>query len=372
MKLFARALACLVLAAGPSALGAQSIPELFGQAKAQIKTESWKDALKTLDALDAESQKPGNEGVRNQLSGPLAFYRGVCDANLGQSDEAVERFGAFLSVQPNASIDPKVYSKKAVAAFEKAQKAAANHAPSLAEAYKTFQPPAASADRDPGDRFWGDGAVHWIMTAEEAAAWPTLPDGNARADFIEKFWAARQAVPGADGRTYRQEFERRIAFADAYLAEDEEQPGSLTDRGMVFVLLGPPTYAGRRPMRTGDDKNDAAGLSTVGSHDASVAENETWARVQSRPNNPGRAPSSAQLATSSVPLGGPGKNAAASGDDKVEVWHYRRELLPKAVPYQQVDFQFLTKKGYGANALQREPDTSNTLEAARGAARPGR
>jgi len=365
MKTFARALVLLVLA---SASAAQSIPELFGQAKAQIKAESWKDALATLDILDAESQKSGNEGVRKQLEGPLAFYRGVCDANLGRSAEAVERFGAFLAVQPNASIDPKVYSKKAVAAFEKAQKAAAEHAPSLGEAYKTFQPPAPNADRDPGDRFWGDGAVHWIMTSEEAAAWPALPDGNARADFIEKFWAARQAVPGADGRTYRQEFERRVAFADAYLAEDEEQPGSLTDRGMVFVLLGPPTYAGRRPMGTGDDKSDDAGLSTVGSHDANVAKHQTWDAAVTRG---ARGATSSQLARADAPFNGPGKKMSEASDNKVEVWHYRRELLPKGVPYQQVDFQFLTKKGYGSNALQREPDTSNTLEAARGAARPG-
>ena len=48
-----------------------------------------------------------------------------------------------------------------------------------------------------------------------------------------------------------------------------------------------------------------------------------------------------------------------------EVWHYRRELLPAGVPYQQVDFEFITSKGYGKNVLQREDTVLTTVEAAR-------
>ena len=33
----------------------------------------------------------------------------------------------------------------------------------------------------------------------------------------------------------------------------------MTDRGRVFVLLGPPTYVGRRPIRPGDDTADPSG-----------------------------------------------------------------------------------------------------------------
>jgi hypothetical protein len=57
-----------------------------------------------------------------------------------------------------------------------------------------------------------------------------------------------------------------------------------------------------------------------------------------------------------------------------EVWHYRRELLPGGVPYQQVDFEFITRKGYGTNVLQRDSAALTTLDAARqkmrAAARP--
>jgi NADH:ubiquinone oxidoreductase subunit F (NADH-binding) len=48
-----------------------------------------------------------------------------------------------------------------------------------------------------------------------------------------------------------------------------------------------------------------------------------------------------------------------------EVWHYRRELLPKGIPYHQVDFEFVTKDGYGTNVLQRETQVLDTLEKAK-------
>ena len=367
MKKIVRSLAVLLLAAAWAAsVSAQTIPELFGKLKEQVKAGAWADASKTLDALDAESAKPGNEAVRKQLEGPLAFYRGVCDANLGQSDEAITQFGAFLKLQPGAEIDKATYSKKAVAAFEKAQKAAAARAPSLAEAYKEFQPPPDAKDRDPADQYWGESPVKWIMTEEEKNQWMSLVDANGRIDFVQQFWSARQSLPGSDGRTYRQEFERRVAFADVNLGEEDEQRGSLTDRGMVFILLGPPTYAGRKPLRVGDDASDDGGLSTVTSHDVETTERQTHAAAQARG---ARGATSSQLARANAQHSAPTKKAAASGDDKMEVWHYRRELLPKTVPYQQVDFQFLTKKGYGANVLQRESETVNTLDAAKAISR---
>ncbi len=179
---------------------------------------------------------------------------------------------------------------------------------------------------------------------------------------MEEFWTARAAIPGSDGRTYRQEFERRVAFADANLAVEAEKRGSLTDRGMVFILLGPPTYAGRKPLRTGDDAGDSAGLSTQTDHDVANTEAQTWEAARA---TGGRAPSSARIvANNAAKHSSPSIKAAASGEDRMEVWHYRRELLPKNIPYHQVDFQFLTKKGYGANVLQRSPESANTLGAA--------
>ncbi len=127
---------------------------------------------------------------------------------------------------------------------------------------------------------------------------------------------------------------------------------------MVFVLMGPPTWAGRKPMRTGEDANDNAGMSTVGSQDAANAAKGLKATG-------GRNMTSGKLATQSVKFGNPNRNALDSDNNRMEVWHYRRELLPSGVPYQQVDFQFVTKKGYGMQVLQRETESVNTLDAAK-------
>ena len=344
-----------------TAAQSQSLPELFGKAKAEVKADSWADALKTMDALEAEAARPGNEAGQKQLAGPLAFYRGICQAELGQKDDAAASFAAFLKLQPNATIDAAQYSKKAVAAFEKAQKQASDRAPSLAEAYKEFRLPADVKDRYPADQYWGDGPVRWIMSDAEKSKWSALTEPNARVLFVEEFWTARAALPGADGRTYRDEFDRRVAFADANLAVDPEQRGSLSDRGMVFVLLGPPSFAGRKPLRTGDDSFDNAGLSQFGSQDQSNAEKGLKGSAQS---TYGRPPSSAQMAQTSGRYVGPGLKAPSAAADGLEVWHYRREILPKAVPYHQVDFDFVSKKGYGANVLQRTEECLNTLAAA--------
>ncbi len=62
---------------------------------------------------------------------------------------------------------------------------------------------------------------------------------------------------------------------------------------------------------------------------------------------------------------GPGPRVNDAAANWREIWHYRRELLPKGVPYLQVDFEFVTKKGYGHNVLQREAQILDTLERAK-------
>ena len=328
----------------------QTIPELFATAKQQVKAEAWADVLKTLDALEAESAKPGNEAVQKQLEGPLAFYRGVAEANLGQTNEAIADFAAFLKAQPNASIDKAVYSKKAVAAFEKAQKAAESKgSPSLADAYKEFQLPADARQPDPADPRWAEGPVRWILTPQEKKEWSALTDPNARVDFVEKVWGARDAQ-------LRKEFERRVAFADAYLADTAEQPGSAARTA---------AWSSCSSARRRTPAENPCGSATTPAFRTGC---RPWARRTPRTRSGAGRPAEARRRPSRR-RSAPGSRARARrpwtrSDNRLEVWHYRKELLPAGVPYQQVDFEFLTKKGYGTNVLQRESQTINTLDAA--------
>src|SRR5215471_10753265 len=256
-------LSVLGFTAAAAAAIAETVPELFNKVKEQVKAEKWNDALVTMEVIDVEAAKPGNTQYQAPLEGPLAFYRGVCDANLGKADKAQSDFEAFLRTKPDAGIDDKLYSKKAVAAFQAAQKSIASAGPSIARAYAEFKP-AANAGSDPVGSAWGDGPVVWLMTDAEKAGWAAATTEADRAAFVEKFWKVRVLE---DDPSFKTQFEKRVAFADANFGQDEKR-GSMTDRGMVFVLLGPPTYGGSKRLNAKDDKNSNAGMSTVGSFDA--------------------------------------------------------------------------------------------------------
>ncbi len=328
-----------------ASISAQPLPELFQKAKAQVKGESWTEALKTLDALEAEAARPGNEAAQQQLAAPTAFYRGVCEANLGNAEKAQDDFSTFLELQPGASMDPSMYSKKAIAAFQAARKGQAappagnesDGRPAMFVAFQEFKlPPNAG---EPVNEKWGDGPVKWIMTDEEKRAWAELSSGGEWQEFVDKFWEARNPRPGNPDNSYETTFDRRVAFADSRFAEAEGTRGSMTDRGMVFVLLGPPTYVGRKPIRPGDDVSDPAGASRGGSYNMGERGLFVVTGVGARAPN-------------------------SDASNFREVWHYRRELLPKGVGYQQVDIEFITKKGFGVNVIQRDPPTLATLQAA--------
>jgi GWxTD domain-containing protein len=327
-----------------AALSAETLPELFQKAREQVRNHSWKDALTTLDQLDAESARPGNESARQQLVAPMAFYRGVCEANLDQAAKAEADFATFLQAQPGATIDKAVYSKKTVVAFDAAHKKAALEAASgdasresqsLHQRFEEFQSPPNMGDKP--DEHWADGPAKWIMTPEETAAWSGLKSGTERAEFVEKFWQARNPQPGSEDNPARTAFDRRVAFADAYFQKDEKTRGSLTDAGMVFVLLGPPSRAGRKPVQGREDRTISDGNS----------QDEKWWMG----------------ARNSIHIDG-AQLTDASGSFR-DIWHYAREALPKQVSINELNVVFVTKTGYGRSVLQRDPTVLNALKEAK-------
>jgi GWxTD domain-containing protein len=293
-------------------------------------------------------------------------------ANLDRTAESQAQFQIYLTTTPNASLDRGMYSKKTMDAFENARKTMGGPAepapglPSLASAYRDFRPGDAALTDPPGEK-WADGPVRGFLTAEDKRQWAGLSDPAARSEFVTKFWAARDPKPETPENEFREEFEKRVAFADKYFAQDETR-GSLTDRGLVFLLLGPPTYAGRKPIAAGDDTSDSQGLSSVGRHDAELAVGAAQAA------SPGGKMTTGKMNSIADRNSGAGASMTDASANWREVWHYRRELLPGGVPYQQVDFEFITRKGYGKNVLQRDSPALATLDAARQKMRaaPGR
>ncbi len=344
---------------------AATLPSLFHQAKEQFRLAAYADCLATLDRLEAESKLPGNEAYRAQLAPGLAFYRGASQAALGRTDEARSNFETFLAYQPNASLDPSIYPPRVIAALEETRKGLQKPAPgqpaatgpaqtgSFAAAYRAFSARELPVS-DGADETWAEGPVRYLLTSQQRADYERLSNEASRSEFVTEFWKAHDPTPETPVNEFRLEFERRVAFADTRLGQDETR-GSLTDRGMLFVLLGPPTWVGRKPIAVGEDTADPQGMSRFSSFEIGQA-------VKG-------ASSSSEASAIVSTMSGPGNTLPESETSWREVWHYRRELLPPGVSYQQVDFEFLTKRGYGQNVLQRDERALTTLEAAKAAGR---
>ena len=122
-----------------------------------------------------------------------------------------------------------------------------------------------------------------------------------------------------------------MAFADEKFMDGSTR-GSLTDRGMVFVLLGPPTGVARRPISATED-------------------------------------TPALLPMTSSRLGAPRPTVGPTAQEQLtnwkEVWRYADDALPAGMPERHVDFSFVTRPDYGKNLLQRDGPSLRTLEAAK-------
>ena len=191
-----------------ASISAQSLPELFQKAKAQVKGESWTEALKTLDALDAEAARPGNEAARRQLAAPTAFYRGVCEANLGNASRRRRRTSRrFSTLQPRRVDGPLDVLEEGDRGLPgRAQEPGRGRPPSsesdgrpaMFVAFQEFKLPPNSGE--PVNEKWGDGPVQWIMTSEEKRTWAGLASGGEWQEFVDKFWEARNPQPGQSGQ----------------------------------------------------------------------------------------------------------------------------------------------------------------------------
>ena len=77
-----------------------------------------------------------------------------------------------------------------------------------------------------------------IMTKEENRIWGRLPDAASRMEFIADFWLKRDPDPDTPLNEYQQEFEARVEYATKRFREGI--PGYNTDRGRVYIFMGPP------------------------------------------------------------------------------------------------------------------------------------
>ncbi|MGH9718353.1 MAG: GWxTD domain-containing protein [Candidatus Acidiferrales bacterium] len=109
---------------------------------------------------------------------------------------------------------------------------------------------------------WLDQDVVYIITPEERHAFLHLQTNEEREQFIEAFWQRRNPDPDSPENTYKEEYYRRIAYANEHFASGI--PGWKTDRGKIYIMWGPPDEIDAHPTGgTWDRPMDQGGGETT-------------------------------------------------------------------------------------------------------------
>ncbi|MCX6570022.1 MAG: GWxTD domain-containing protein [Candidatus Aminicenantes bacterium] len=89
-----------------------------------------------------------------------------------------------------------------------------------------------------------------IMTKEESKIFLQLPDAESRKEFIADFWLKRDPDPDTPDNEYKKEFEARVDYVNKRFNK-EGGPGYNTDRGRIYIFMGPPDKVEEFPPGTG-------------------------------------------------------------------------------------------------------------------------
>lgn len=81
--------------------------------------------------------------------------------------------------------------------------------------------------------------ARYLFTKQEERLFSKLSTKEDREEFIENFWAIRDPNPDTEINEFKIEIQERYEYAVKYLKESHV-PGWKTDRGMIYIVLGPP------------------------------------------------------------------------------------------------------------------------------------
>jgi GWxTD domain-containing protein len=97
-----------------------------------------------------------------------------------------------------------------------------------------------------------------VMTGEEEDIFRHLPDEASRREFVVDFWAKRNPDPTAATNEFKVEFEKRIDYANKHF--NEGRKGMNTDRGRIYIYLGPPEKTEYSPLADQTDLGSGPAL----------------------------------------------------------------------------------------------------------------
>jgi GWxTD domain-containing protein len=86
---------------------------------------------------------------------------------------------------------------------------------------------------------WYKGPVRYVITKQEVKAYKALDSVLDRRNFIDWFWQRRDVIPTTTQNEFRDRFEQRV-YESMRLFGETSKPGWKTDRGKIYILVGPP------------------------------------------------------------------------------------------------------------------------------------
>ena len=104
---------------------------------------------------------------------------------------------------------------------------------------------------------WLSEEVPYIITDPERATFKKLSTDDERESFIENFWERRNPNPGSPENEYKEEYYRRIAYANEHYASGI--PGWKTDRGRIYIMYGPADEVDSHPSGGSYERPDSEG-----------------------------------------------------------------------------------------------------------------
>ena len=116
---------------------------------------------------------------------------------------------------------------------------------------------------------WIKEEVPYIITDEERATFKKFSTDDEREQFIEQFWERRNPNPNSPENEFKEEYYRRIAYANERYASGF--PGWKTDRGRIYIMYGPPDEIESHPSG-----GSYARSSEEGGGETSTYPFETW------------------------------------------------------------------------------------------------
>ena len=103
-----------------------------------------------------------------------------------------------------------------------------------------------------------------IMTKEEIEIYKHLPGAEEKEEFIKEFWKKRDPTPATEENENREEFEKRIAYANKWFNEGSKGRGWDTERGRILLQLG---FPDRREFGQVDDIVRSGAARNIGGAD---------------------------------------------------------------------------------------------------------